>query len=148
VAPVVADAAQRLGPFRVPGDRDPEQQVRVPADELRAAVDDHVASQLKRPLQERRREGVVDDRGDAALAGGVGQPREIGDPDHRVRRRLEPEHRGAVELGDDGIRIGDVDRRRLHPPGPLVAAHQPPDAEVGDGGVDHPGAQRQRLQHG
>ena len=56
-----------LGDLGVVGGREPADDVGVAAEVLRGRVHDDVGAELERPLQERRRERVVDDDARAAL---------------------------------------------------------------------------------
>ena len=83
--------------IRAGGDDGAEEHVAVAGEVLRHRVHDDVGAVLERALEQRGREGVVDDREDPALAGRREQRGQVGDLEQGVGRRLEPEQVGAVE---------------------------------------------------
>ena len=95
---------------------DAEQQIAVPADVLGRRVHAQDRAALDRPLQERRREGRVDDERHAARATDRGDAVEIGDAQKRIRDRLQV-HDARLGL-DRGV---DRLRRRRRPPACGVA---------------------------
>ena len=86
----LARAAERLQMRVGAHHRRAEQQVGVTADGLGRTVDHDVGSEPERTLQQRSREGVVDDAQQALFAREGAQAGEVGDPEQWVRRRLEP----------------------------------------------------------
>ncbi len=139
-----APGPQPLGQRRVGGDRETEQQVGVPADELRGAVHDHARAQGERALQQGSGEGVVHHHERVRRA----QRRQVGHVHQRVGRRLEPEQvraGGGVE-GRGGV--GDVDQPDRPPAGPFTVGQQGADRAVGVGGRHHPRADGQQVDDG
>ena len=119
------------------------------------------APRLERTLQQRSRQCVVDHAQHAPLAREGAQARQVGEPEQRVRRRLEPEHVGLVACGDHRVGVGDVDQPHLRAAQLLQAKQAVPNIHVGDLGRDdrrlrreqadrrgrggHPRGERERL---
>ena len=111
MAPVVVAVRRKSVRVRVvPAHHRAQQEVRVPADELRRGVQDDVGAQLERALAQRRRECRVDDGDRAALPRACGDRRNVGDHDERVGDRLDPHHVGAVGGREDGVGVVGRDR--------------------------------------
>jgi N12 class adenine-specific DNA methylase len=126
-----------LAQFAVAGQRRAEDDIGVSGQVLRDRVDDDVGAEVERRLQQRSGERVVDGHKDPPLLGGGDQRRDVGDLEHRVRRRFDPQQPGGgpgfastggrsvrtgtrrrggrpllrcrVESGRDGCGVGDVD---------------------------------------
>ena len=97
--------------------------VAVAADVLRGRVEDDVGAQSDRLLEDRSRERVVHDGGNAGSPSRRDRRGEIGDLHERIRRRLEPDQpRLGPNRGREGGRI-------VH--GDLVGPHAPTREEVG-----------------
>ena len=71
---------------------DAADAVAVAVQVLGRAVHDEVGAELDRPLQARARERVVDDDLDAAPVRELGAAGDVGEPQHRVGRRLDEQH--------------------------------------------------------
>ena len=80
------------------------------ADRLRRAVHHDARSERERTLEQRGRDGVVDDAEDPALAGERAQRRQVRDPQQRVGGGFDPEHVRALACRDRRLRVGDVDQ--------------------------------------
>ena len=104
------------------------QHVGVAGDVLRRRVHDQVDTPLERLLQDRRREGVVDDHVGACLVRRLRDRRHVGDLHRRVGRRLEPDQGRVLAGRHDGVQVGDVDEVRGDPLAQLEVAelHQRP----------------------
>ena len=76
-------------------------------------MDDDVGARLEGALPERRGKGVVYRHERAGGVGGFTDRRDVGDLEHRVRGRFDPdEPRGLAvraDRGDDGVGVRDVD---------------------------------------
>src|SRR4051794_14251380 len=106
---VVADL---LGEVQVPHDDRSPDHVAVSTGVLGRRVDDDVRAQGQRTLEVRRREGVVDHEQGAGLVGDVGQGGDVGDPEQRVGRRLDPDHLRPVGDGSAyRVEVVEPDRR-------------------------------------
>ena len=102
---VVAVRHQEFRVRRVLAHYRPEQEVGVPADQLRRGVQDDVGSEVQRTLAEWRRERRVD-HGDRAALPRAGRDRgDVGDDDERVGDRLHPDHVGALGGPEDGVGV-------------------------------------------
>jgi len=77
---------------------------------LRRAVDYDVGAVLERPLEIRRREGIVDDEGCVGRRRDVGDRRQVAQSQQRVRRGLHPDKGCLVsDCGGDGVHLRRVD---------------------------------------
>ena len=91
-------------------DDDAADRRAVPADELRAGVDDDVGALLERLAQDRRGERVVDDHRNAGVVGDLGDRLEVGHVDARVADRLDEDAaRLVVDRLAEILRIGLLD---------------------------------------
>ncbi len=82
-------------------------------DVLGRRVDDDVGAVRERPLQERRREDVVDDGQRADLAAELGDGGDVDEVERRVGRRLEEERLGVGAHGlAPGLEVAAVDQGR------------------------------------
>jgi len=98
------------------------EQIRMPADVFRRAMDDQVDAERQWILQCRRRERVVAHADRVVCLGDDGQLPEVDDFHQGVRRGLRPEHpglRSECVLGVD--EVSQVDECRFDP----VVAHDP-----------------------
>ena len=94
------------------------EHVAASAEVLRRRVHDHAAAELERPLQRRRREGVVGDGARAGLLRDGRHRRDVDALQQRIRRRLDPDD-ARLRLGASprhAPRRGRSCRRRSHPP--------------------------------
>ena len=87
-----ARAAGRAGRRRRPAAA-PSTTSRVPGEVLGHGVHDDVGAELERALHQRRRERVVDADERARRVRGLDERGQVGDLEHRVGRRLDPEQR-------------------------------------------------------
>jgi hypothetical protein len=71
-------------------------------------VHDDIGSEGERTLEVRRREGVVDEEDRARVMGDLRDGRDVGDPEQRVGRRLDPDDLGLARLDRRGDRGGVV----------------------------------------
>ena len=134
-----AGEAEGVGPEPQPvvdvlrrGDGDATDDVGVPVDELGGGVHHDVGAVLQRALVQRREERVVrrDHRTDGV--GGVGDLADVGDPQERVGRRLDPDKGGGpVERGAERGIVVEVDEVDLEPALPGEEREESPCAAVG-----------------
>ena len=87
-------------------DRHAREQVGVPTDVLRGAVDDDVGAEPQRLLEHRRRKRVVDGDERTRVLGRRDDRRQIGDLEERVGRRFEPDQVGVGRRIGPGGRVG------------------------------------------
>jgi len=111
---------------RAAGDDHAGDDVGVAVDELGHRVHDQVGAERERPLQDRRREGVVDHQQRAVVVRDTGDRGDIGQIDGRVGRGLDEHQPGLrtqhrahrVEVrGVDEVR-GDAEACEVTPPSP------------------------------
>ncbi len=130
-----ADVADAVHPRRLDvrgDDQRAADDVRVPADVLGRRVHDDVGTERERVLQVGRGERVVDDE---QRAGGVRQVREladVGDGEHRVGRRLDPDglRLPGPDRGAHGVEVGQVDLGVVDAPRAGDARDEPVGAAV------------------
>ena len=144
------EPAAQLG---VGGHRRAHDEVGVAGEVLRHRVHDDVGALGERALRQRRREGVVHHREHPGGTGRGGQRGDVGDLEHGVGRRLDPQQGGGRpvrggERGDDGVGVGDVDLAHdaALPGGELVRGGER--GQVGVARGDDGGAGRGQVQHG
>ena len=107
--------------------------VGVSAEVLRGRVHDDVGAERQRLLQVRRRERVVDDHQRARLVPEGRERGDVGDLHERVRRRLDPQHRGGrgpLQCRADLVEVAHVDDDELDAPRHVQPAHQAVGAAV------------------
>jgi hypothetical protein len=100
----IGPPAELLADRRIAGDRRPADDVAVAVDIFGGRMDDDVGAMLDRPLQHRREEGIVDHGKRANFPRRANHRSEVGDPQQRVGRRLDPHQRGLARqcLGQRG----------------------------------------------
>ena len=145
--PASGAARSARGPLGVAdGDR-AEDEVGVAGQRLGGAEHRGVGAEVERALAERRRERVVDGEPAALRVDRVGDGRDVGDVERRVRGRLDPRERRARARGHDRVGVGG-DEPHLDParrqPVAGDAAH--PRVAVLHDDEDVAAAQR-RLEH-
>ena len=147
-AVVVAMGGKPVRKARVAADHGAEQEIGVPSDELRGRVQDDVGAQLERSLAQRRGERRIDDRDGAPLAGGPGDSGDVGHHDERVRDRLDPDHVGVDEGGDDRRGVAGRDEVESQATLGMHPFSDVPHAVVGDRRHDQPAARRDQVGDG
>ena len=92
-------------------------RVAVAAQILGGRVDDEVGAVLQRPLKDRARPAIVDDRHRTFAPGDGGQPGDVLNLEHPAGRGLEVEHAGVDERPFHGCEVAPVDivDRDAHP---------------------------------
>jgi hypothetical protein len=122
-----------------------EQRVVVTGQDLRRAVQHEVRAVLDRAQQDRAEHRVVDDHDGSGGVRGGDRHVQIGEGQHRVRARLEPDEVGVGRLA------GLVERRHVQAPPSQLVLHDgvgPEVASVGDRdsgpGAEHGEDQRRR----
>ncbi len=150
----VADRVDQVTPTR----NDAGQDIAVAGQVLRRRFDDEIGSQLERPAEIRRREGVVDDVHGAVAMGDLGESGVVGNDDRRVGDRLgvQDPGRGRGEGRLDRIRVAHVDIGRRDPEPSQDVAEQCPrrpvrgarghDAIAGRDERDHGGMDRRHAR--
>src|SRR5204862_365991 len=125
---------ERVGALRVvDGDEAPED-VGVATQVLGRRMDDGVGTELEGPLEERGGERVVDHAPRVSLVGEGGHGRDVGDGEHRVGGRLDPDQtRLVAPRAVERAGIGEIGGREREP-GILVHARQAVGAAVRVGG--------------
>ena len=131
---------QQVAPQVVARDDHAHQQVRVTAQVLGRGVQDRPGPPAQRLLEHRGGERVIHDRAHACLPGGGEHSRQVGDPQRRVGRRLQPQQVGLPQTGEDRVGVGDVDGGQPHVARSLELAQQRLGSRVGVVGVHHRGA--------
>jgi len=90
--------------------------VRVPGQVFCRRVKDEIGAELKRPLENRRCEGVVDQTESAVAVGDFCRRPDVGDPQKRIGRRLDPDKPGAPSHGAlDLSDLGSFDEGKCEP---------------------------------
>ena len=111
----LAPLAQSVRALVGRGDDGAEQQVGVAAEVLRGRVHDQVGAELKRPLDQRRRERAVDHHQRVRLAARGADGGQVGDRQQRVRRRLQPQQVGVGGELEPARRVLDADADHAPP---------------------------------
>ena len=113
------------------GDERAQDDVGVPGEVLGDRVQDHVGAAGQRLLHQGSGEGVVTHRQHAALASRSAQRRQVEDLEHRVGRRLDPEHRGTVQDVGHRTLVTGIQSPHPHRAGLLELVEQGGRAVVG-----------------
>ena len=118
----------------------------MPAEVFGGRVHDDVGAEDERLLQRRRRERVVDDDEGADRVPDLGEAGDVGDPQQRVRRRLDPHdlRRRGLDGGAHGVEITHVDDAQAHAPRPEHPGEQSVGAAVDVAAEQHLVAGRER----
>ena len=147
-AQAVRPPRQLLVQRRVLGDHGAADHVAVAIQVLGRGMDHHIRAQRERLLPHRRQERVVDDdkRADAVREC-RGLP-DVGDPQQRIGRRLEPnELRSRLERARERRQVGRVDELDLEPAGALQREEQPVAAAVAVARGEHEFTRRHETEH-
>ena len=127
---------------------EPADHVGVTAEVLRRRVHDDVGAERERPLQERRRERVVDDDACAARVRERGDRGDVDDGERRIGGRLDPHQRGAVgPVATERVDVGEVGHAPLDAGRREHLRHQPERAAVRVVGDHHTLTGREQAQH-
>ncbi len=90
----------------------PAEAAALPVDMFRGGIDHHVRAELKRLLQHRRREDIIDHQERTGAFRDCGHGREIDKFEGRVRRAFAEKHAGVIADGaSPGGEIAAVDKR-------------------------------------
>ena len=135
----VLQEAEPGQPFRVAVHQDAAHAVAVAVQVLRRRVHHDVRALFQRPLEVRRREGVVHHDGRADAVRRFRERGEVGDPQHRVRRRLDEEERRApVEFAQGRGGVARVHPDEVQSPAAQHLFAEPVGAPVTVAGGHHP----------
>jgi hypothetical protein len=126
-ARVAAPVAQPLGRLGVARGHIAEHQVGVAREVLGRAREREVRAQVEHLLAERPRRGVVHDTECPGTSRGLGERGDVVHVELRVRGRLEPQHRRALERVEQ---LGVVREAHLHPARLEVRAGEAADVQV------------------
>ena len=140
---------QPLGVVVAHAHDDAAHAVAVAVQELGGAVQDEVGAELDRPLRVGARERVVHHHGDAAVVCALRNGGQVGDAEHRVRRRLHEQHLGVgLEGGGGGVEVRRIDIAEVEPALAQHPLEEPVGAAVGVVGHHHVVAGLQQRHHG
>jgi hypothetical protein len=143
----VAAALQHVVQLLVLHHQRAHDHVAVAGEDLGDRVKDDVGAELERLLQQGCGERVVDDDRRPGLVAGLDEPLHVGDLQRRVRRRLDPQQRRVVQLGDHGVGVGDVHQHGLQPTPCLEVAELADAAEVRVPRRDHHAVLSDEVEH-